>query len=167
MVKKKQTNLEDKQLFSLLSSLKKCTDNESDFNRIVGYSFFEALISYDSSNKNLSDEELKFHETKHIYKTLEKNIKECTLKDPWKVSNNLMDLESTLLSYVGNSTKPKSILLEKVMNYNSFKRAEKNFSAYIESKADKIYRNVFDKGAFKGNKNILLNDYDTLLQSFK
>jgi hypothetical protein len=166
MVAKKKKNLENKQLYSLFTTLKNCTNNESDFNRVVGYSFFEALISYNPTNKNLSDEQSKFQEVKHIYNVLRKNIKECINYDALIVSNNLMNLENTLLSYKFNDLEINSTLFEKVINSNSFKRAEKNLSAYIESKADKLYRNVIDKGSFRGNKNILLNDYESLIKSF-
>ena len=163
---KPKDNIEEKQLYSMFNKLRSCTDNESDFNRIFGYSLFEALSSYNPPTVNLSEDQAKFYEIKHFYNTLEKNIDETINQGSHQVSISLMVIEDLMASYLHDNEKPKSMLLEKIINSNSYKRAEKNFSAYIESKTDKTYRLVLDKGSFKGNKNILLNDYESLLKSF-
>jgi hypothetical protein len=60
----------------------------------------------------------------------------------------------------------KVMLLKEIVSSNSFKRSEKNFGMYVEEKGSKLYRVVSDKGKFSGNRNILLNDYDSISRVF-
>jgi hypothetical protein len=165
MGKNSAKSLEDKQLFYMFKYLKACAIDESDFSRVIGYSLFEALSCYDRP-KNVPDEQVKFDEVKHFYNVLNKNINYCVSKGVEKVSLELMPVEEIMKSYLNSDIKKNSVLLEEIVEGNSFKRASKNFSAYIESRGYKAYRLVLDKGEFKGNKNILVNDYETLLNSF-
>jgi hypothetical protein len=66
VVKQKDKSLDDKQLFSMLSLLKSCADNEFDFSSIISYSLFEGLSNYKCSRKNMSSDESKFNEVKSV-----------------------------------------------------------------------------------------------------
>lgn len=166
MAKQKNQSLEDKQFFSMFKLLKVCTEDESDFNRIFGYTLFDALSNYKAPDCNLSDEQLKFEEIKTVYGVLKNNIQKCIDKGARQISLELMPVEDIMTKYVKGEFSPESKLLENIVNSNSFKRSEKNFSAYIEAKSAKAYRLALDKGEFKGNRNILLNDYETIINSF-
>ncbi|MCC7574022.1 hypothetical protein KO361_00315 [Candidatus Woesearchaeota archaeon] len=166
MVKQKDKSLDDKQLFSMLSLLKSCSDNEFDFSSIATYSLFEGLSKYKCARKNMSSEEAKFNEVKCVYSALEKNIEDCIEKGSSSVSLNLMLVEDILSNYASGEAIPKSALLKEIVSSNSFKRSEKNFGMYVEEKGSKLYRVVLDKGKFSGNRNILLNDYESISRVF-
>jgi len=77
-----------------------------------------------------------------------------------------MLVEDILSNYASGEAIPKSALLKEIVSSNSFKRSEKNFGMYVEEKGSKLYRVVLDKGKFSGNRNILLNDYESISRVF-
>ncbi|MFA6073411.1 MAG: hypothetical protein WC758_04825 [Candidatus Woesearchaeota archaeon] len=154
----KINTVDQNQLYNLFSKYVNYVDNSDERGLIIGYSVLEALLKH-KPNSN-SEEERVFEEVKAIYTKLKKDLDSLLNNDPLRVLNDLKYEVDLQLKKTESSSK---ILTEFLPTLNR----KKNPTEYIRNVGLKIQTLSKDKGTFVGTRNILLNDYNTLKETYR
>jgi len=157
---KKPINLEDEQLYRLFSKYTNCINNSNDKGIILGYSILEALLNY--RNMSNSEEEKVFEEVKHVYEVLKNNL-ELLISEDTDTTKIIYDIKFKVDEQL---QKPINSTSKIVLDFVSTLTKKNNQIDYMKKVGLNLYMKVNDKGPFMGNKNILLNDFETLKETY-